>query len=54
MYFFLATDGRGWQNHASDLRKLVGYQHDGLIDMIYPRRAADELARAAKSILEKE
>lgn len=54
MYFFLVTDGRGWQNRESDLRKLVQYQHEGLIDMIYPRRAFQELARAASSILQKE
>ncbi|MFH1834180.1 MAG: hypothetical protein ABH877_04070 [bacterium] len=54
MYFFLVTDGRGWQNRASDLRKLVEYQHEALIDMIYPRRDVDELARAVRSILEKE
>jgi len=54
MYFFLVTDGRGWQNRASDLRKLVEYQHEGLIDMIYPRRAVNVLSKAARTILEKE
>ncbi|MEN6368274.1 MAG: DpnII family type II restriction endonuclease [Thermotogota bacterium] len=54
MYFFLVTDGRGWQNRESDLRKLVQYQHEGLIDMIYPRRALPQLAQAVRSILQKE
>ena len=54
MYFFLVTDGRGWQNRVSDLKKLIGYQHEGLIDMIYTRRGVDELAKAVKGILAKE
>lgn len=54
MYFFLVTDGRGWHNRVSDLRKIVEYQQEGLIDMMYTRQRLAELAAAVKHIVESE
>lgn len=54
MYFFLVTDGRGWHNRASDLKKIVEYHQEGLIDMIYTRQRLDKLAEAVKHIYENE
>jgi hypothetical protein len=50
MYFFLVTDGRGWRNRISDLRKIVEYHHEGLIDMIYTRARLSHLGAAAQQI----
>lgn len=54
MYFFLVTDGRGWHNRVSDLKKIVEYQQEGLIDMIYTRRRLSELATAVRHIVDSE
>ncbi len=54
MYFFVVTDGRGWHNRESDLKRLIGFQHDGLIDMIYTRARLAELGRDVKQICENE
>jgi len=54
MYFFLVTDGRGWHNRVSDLRKIVEYHHENLIDMIYTRSRLADLAAAVKHIYDSE
>ena len=54
MYFFVVTDGRGWHNRESDLKRLIGFHHDGLIDMIYTRARLGELGRDVKHIFENE
>ena len=54
MYFFLVTDGRGWHNRQSDLKKLVEFQNARLIDMIYTVSQLDQLASDVKRILESE
>lgn len=54
MYFFLVTDGRGWRNRVSDLRQIVQYHQENLVDMIYTRRRLGELARTARRILDTE
>ncbi|MFP3940915.1 MAG: hypothetical protein ACLF0P_11460 [Thermoanaerobaculia bacterium] len=54
MYFFLVTDGRGWHNRVSDLRKVVEYHHENLIDMVYTRVRLPDLAAAVKHITENE
>jgi hypothetical protein len=54
MYFFLVTDGRGWHNRVSDLRKIVEDHQKGLIDMIYTRHRLGDLAAAVKHIYENE
>jgi len=54
MYFFLVTDGRGWHHRISDLRHLVAYHHDGLIDMIYTQSRLGEMAEAVRQIYENE
>ena len=54
MYVFVVTDGRGWHNRRSDLQKLVDYQNDGLIDMIYTRCNLPRLASDVKQICENE
>lgn len=54
MYFFLVTDGRGWHNRVSDLRKIVEYHHDNLIDMVYTRSRLADLAAHVRQIYENE
>jgi hypothetical protein len=54
MYFFLVTDGRGWHNRVSDLRKIVEYHQENLIDMIYTRARLPDLAAAVETILRNE
>lgn len=34
-YFFIVTDGRGWHRRKSDLKKIVEFHQEGVIDMIY-------------------
>lgn len=54
MYFFVVTDGRGWHNRQSDLKKLVEFHEEGLLDMIYTRARLHELADHVKQIYEHE
>jgi hypothetical protein len=54
MYFFVVTDGRGWHNRESDLKRLISFHHEGLIDMIYTRARLAELGRDVKQICENE
>jgi hypothetical protein len=54
MYFFVVTDGRGWHNRESDLKRLISFHHDGLIDMIYTRARLAELGRDVKQICDNE
>lgn len=54
MYFFVVTDGRGWNNRQSDLKRLVEFHEDGDIDMIYTRARLDDLAERVKHIYENE
>ena len=54
MYFFVVTDGRGWHNRQSDLKKLVEFHEEGLLDMIYTRARLNELADHVKRIYENE
>jgi len=53
-YFFVMTDGRGWHNRQSDLKKLVEFHDDGLLDMIYTRARIHDLADHVKQIYENE
>lgn len=53
-YFFVVTDGRGWHNRQSDLKKLVEFHQDGVVDMIYTRNRLDDLAAHVKHIYENE
>lgn len=53
-YFFLITDGRGWHNRQSDLKKIIQYHHDGLIDMVYTRARLKQLAEDVNSIVKNE
>jgi len=54
MYFFVVTDGRGWHNRESDLKRLISFHHQGLIDMIYTRVRLPELGRDVRHIFENE
>lgn len=54
MYFFIVTDGRGWHNRQSDLRKVVENHEHGRIDMIYTRARMDRLASDVRHIFENE
>lgn len=53
-YFFLVTDGRGWHNRQSDLRKIIEKHKEGLVDMIYTQARLNQLAFDVKSIYENE
>lgn len=54
MYFLLVTDGRGWHHRISDLRRIVEYHHEKLIDMIYTRARLADLAAVVRHIHENE
>jgi hypothetical protein len=54
MYFFVITDGRGWFHRQSDLKKLVKYHDEGLVDMIYTRARLKQLAKVVKHIYQNE
>jgi hypothetical protein len=51
MYFFVVTDGRGWFNRESDLRKIVEKQRSGAIDNVYTRKRLAELATHVRQIM---
>ncbi|NLE59139.1 MAG: hypothetical protein GX616_12315 [Planctomycetes bacterium] len=53
-YFFLVTDGRGWLNRESDLKRLIEYHNEGLVDMIYTQARLEDFARHVKAIIENE
>jgi len=50
MYFFVVTDGRGWFNRESDLKRLVALHKDGTIDMIYTRPRLQQLSEDIRRI----
>lgn len=54
MYFFLVTDGRGWHNRVSDLRKIVQHHQNGEVDMVYTQARFADLADVVKQIYETE
>jgi hypothetical protein len=54
MYFFLVTDGRGWRNRVSDLRKLVEHHQNGDVDMIYTSVRLSQLGAHVRQIYEGE
>jgi hypothetical protein len=54
MYFFVVTDGRGWHNRHSDLQRLIDFQNEGLVDMIYTRSELPRLASDVRQIVENE
>jgi hypothetical protein len=54
MYFFVVTDGRGWHNRRSDLQRLIDFQNEGLVDMIYTRSELPRLASDVRQIVENE
>lgn len=53
-YFFVVTDGRGWLNRESDLKKIIEFHQEGLIEMVYTRARLDQLSRDVAQIMEKE
>ena len=53
-YFFVVTDGRGWHNRQSDLKKIIEFHEDGLLDMIYTRARLHDLADHVKQIYDNE
>ena len=53
-YFFVVTDGRGWHNRQSDLQKLVRFQHEKLVDMVFSRSRIENLAQTARHVIENE
>ncbi|HVE72167.1 MAG TPA: DpnII family type II restriction endonuclease [Thermoanaerobaculia bacterium] len=49
-YVLGVTDGRGWYNRKSDLKRLVDLHHDGTIEMIYTRKRLAQFAEDVTSI----
>lgn len=49
-YVFVVTDGRGWFNRQSDLKRLVELHHDGTVEMIYTRARLQQLAADVSQI----
>jgi hypothetical protein len=45
MHFFVVTDGRGWFNRQSDLKRLVEFHDKGVIDMIYTSKRLPQLSK---------
>ena len=50
MYLFVVTDGRGWFNRQSDLKRLIGLHEKGIVEMIYTRARLSQLAEHVKQI----
>lgn len=44
------TDGRGWFNRQSDLKRLVDLHVDGTVEMIYTRARLTQLAEDVRQI----
>lgn len=49
-YLFVVTDGRGWFNRQSDLKRLVDLHVDGTVEMIYTRARLAQLAADVRQI----
>jgi hypothetical protein len=49
-YVFVVTDGRGWFNRQSDLKRLVDLHVDGTVEMIYTRARLTQLAADVRQI----
>jgi hypothetical protein len=54
MYLFVVTDGRGWFNRQSDLKRLIELHESGIVEMIYTRARLSQLAEHVKQIWETE
>ena len=53
-YLFVVTDGRGWFNRQSDLKRLVELHVNGTVEMIYTRARLGQLAEDVRQIWETE
>jgi len=49
-YLLVVTDGRGWFNRQSDLKRLLGLHLDGTVEMIYTRVRLSQLGEDVKQI----
>jgi hypothetical protein len=49
-YLFVVTDGRGWFNRQSDLKRLVDLHVGGTVEMIYTRARLTQLAEDVRQI----
>ena len=49
-YLLVVTDGRGWLNRKSDLKRLVDLHLDGTVEMIYTRPRLSQLAADVRHI----
>jgi hypothetical protein len=49
-YLFVVTDGRGWFNRQSDLKRLVELHAEGVVEMIYTRARLGQLAEDVRQI----
>ena len=54
MYLFVVTDGRGWFNRQSDLKRLIELHEGGIVEMIYTRARLPQLAEHVRQIWETE
>jgi hypothetical protein len=50
MYLFIVTDGRGWLNRQSDLKRLIELHENGIVEMIYTRARLSQLAEDVRQI----
>lgn len=49
-YLFVVTDGRGWFNRQSDLKRLLQLHQEGVVEMIYTRARLPQLAEDVRQI----
>lgn len=52
MHFFVVTDGRGWHNRTSDLKRLLESHEAGVIQMIYTSKRLPQLSKDIQQIWE--
>lgn len=53
-YFFIVTDGTGWFNRTSDLKKIVEHHKKAKVDMIYTMATFNELEETIRYIVQHE
>ncbi|HYK01959.1 MAG TPA: DpnII family type II restriction endonuclease [Thermoanaerobaculia bacterium] len=49
-YLFVVTDGRGWFNRQSDLKRLLDLHQEGIVEMIYTRARLGQLGEDVRQI----
>jgi hypothetical protein len=49
-HLFVVTDGRGWVNRQSDLKRLLDLHQEGIVEMIYTRARLGQLGEDVRQI----